>query len=134
MGSLVGGNMSLAACFSQGLIAAKRHHDHSNFYKGKNLLGLAYNFSFSFSLVFAYNFRFSSASVWQEAWWHTGRHGARGAESSTSGSSDSRKRKRPLGLVCASETSKPTSGNILSPTRPHRPNKTTPPLTRPHLL
>ena len=51
MGSLVGGNMSLAACFSQGLIAAKRHHDHSNFYKGKNLLGLAYNFSFSFSLV-----------------------------------------------------------------------------------
>jgi hypothetical protein len=47
------------------------------------------------------------------------RHGVgEGTESSTSGSSCSRKRET-LGLACAFETSKPISRDTLLPTRPH---------------
>ena len=59
---------------SEGFIALKRHHDHSNSYKGKHLIWAALPFQ-----------RFSLLSSWQEAWQHAGRHGAGGgAESSTS--------------------------------------------------
>ena len=57
--------------------------------------------------------------MWEgEAWQHPGRHGAGGAESSTSGTTDSRRKRESLDLAGASETSKPTSSEILFPTRP----------------
>ena len=51
----------------------KRHHDHGNSYKRKHLIGAVLQFQ-----------RFSPLSLWQEAWQYPGRHGAGGAESSTS--------------------------------------------------
>jgi hypothetical protein len=46
-------------------IAVKRHHDHGLSYKGKHLIGAGLQFQ-----------RFSPLSLYQEAWWHVGRHGA----------------------------------------------------------
>jgi len=40
----------------------KRHHEQGNFYKGKQLIGLGLQFQ-----------RFSPL-LWQETWWHRGRH------------------------------------------------------------
>ena len=51
----------------------KRHHGQGNFYKGKHLIGTGLQFQ-----------RYSQLSSWQEARQCVGRHGARGAESSTS--------------------------------------------------
>jgi hypothetical protein len=63
-------------------IAVKKYCDHSHSYKGKNLIRAGLQFQ-----------RFSSLSSWWEAWWHAGTHGAgEVAESSTSGSADSRKK------------------------------------------
>jgi hypothetical protein len=61
-------------------IAVKRHHDHSNSFKGKHFIG-------------SWLTDQRCSSLWQEAWWHIGRHGWcwRGAESSTSRSSGSGK-------------------------------------------
>ena len=57
-----------------GCIALERHHDQSNSYKGKHLIGAGLQFQ-----------RFSSLSSWWEAWQDKGRHGAgEGAESATS--------------------------------------------------
>jgi hypothetical protein len=53
-------------------IAVKRHHNQGNSYKGKHLTGAGLQV-----------LRFSPLS-WREAWQHPGRHGTRGAESSTS--------------------------------------------------
>ena len=50
-----------------------RHHDQGNFYKGQHLIKAGLQLQ-----------RFSPLSLWQEAWQHAGRHGAGGAESSTS--------------------------------------------------
>ena len=52
-------------------IATKRHHDQGNSYKG-HLIGVGLQVQ-----------RFSPLSLWEEAWQHPGRHGARKAESST---------------------------------------------------
>jgi hypothetical protein len=60
-------------------IAEKRHHDHSNSYKGNHLIWA--------------DFRGSVHMVMAETWQSPGRHGAgEGAESSTTGPRDSRKR------------------------------------------
>ena len=54
---------------------------------------------------------FSPSSPWR----HTGRHGAaEETENSTCGLTENRK-KEPLGLAWASETSKPTTSNTLLP-------------------
>jgi hypothetical protein len=53
-------------------IAVKRNHDQDNSYK-EHLIGSSLQFQ-----------RLSPLSSRQEAWQHPGRHGARGAESSTS--------------------------------------------------
>jgi|UPI00001F6546 hypothetical protein len=60
------------------MITVKRHHDHSNSYKGKHLIGAGLQFQ-----------RFSPLSSWREAWQHAGRQGGEGAKSSTSLSKDS---------------------------------------------
>ena len=63
--------------------------------------------------------RFHALSSWWGAWRHTGRHGAREiGESSTSGSTGSRKREK-LDLAWAFETSKPNPSDTLLPTVPH---------------
>ena len=46
-------------------IAVKNHHDHSNSYKEKHLIGAGLQFQ-----------RFSPLSSWWEAWQRAGRHGA----------------------------------------------------------
>jgi len=66
----------MCACVSRFLtqcpIALKRHHDHSNFYKGKHLIGAGLQVQ-----------RFSPWSSWQNME-RAGRHGAgEGAQSST---------------------------------------------------
>jgi hypothetical protein len=61
-------------------IAVKRHHDQDNSYKGQHLIGAG-----------LLALRFSPLSSWQEAWQCLGRHGAGGAESSTSCSEDKQK-------------------------------------------
>ena len=68
----------------------KRHSEFiSNSYKEKYLVG-----------IHLYIVQRFSPLSWQEAWWHTGRHGAgEVAESSTSGSAGSRKESEPLGLA-----------------------------------
>jgi hypothetical protein len=53
----------LAKCLSQCSIAGKRHHDHSNSYNGKHLIGACLQFQ-----------RFSLLSLCQRAWQHSGRH------------------------------------------------------------
>ena len=62
-------------CLSQGFITVKKHHDHSNSYKGKHLMGAGLQFQ-----------TFRTLSSQQEAWWHVDRRGAAGgAKSCTSG-------------------------------------------------
>ena len=69
-----------------GSIAVRRHHDHGNSYKEKHLTGTGLQFQ-----------RFSPLSSWQEAWQYSDRHAGEVAESSTSGSTGSRKRERETG-------------------------------------
>jgi hypothetical protein len=57
----------VTGCLILGFIAVKRHHEDSNFYKGKHLIGTGLLFQ-----------RFSPLSSWQETWQHAGRHGAEG--------------------------------------------------------
>ena len=57
----------------RGFTAVKRHHDHSNSYKGKHSIGTGLQIQ-----------RFSPLSSWHETWKHPHRHGAGRAESSTS--------------------------------------------------
>lgn len=66
-------------CLSQYSIAVKRHHEHSNSYKGKHLLGWLQ--------------RFSPLALGREIWQSIGsRHGAgERAESFRSGATGSRK-------------------------------------------
>ena len=45
--------------------AVERHHDQSNSYKGKRLIGAGLRFQ-----------RFSPLSSWWEVWWQASRHGA----------------------------------------------------------
>jgi hypothetical protein len=54
-------------------IAIRRQHDQGNSYKGQHLVGVDLQVQ-----------RFSPLSSWGEVWQHPGRHGAGGAESSTS--------------------------------------------------
>jgi hypothetical protein len=61
-------------CLSLGFMDAKRHHDRSNYYNGKHLIGAGLQIE-----------TFNPLLSWEEAWWHAGRQGAgEGAESSTS--------------------------------------------------
>ena len=67
---------------SLGFTAVKRHHDHSNSYKGQHFTGAGLQFRGSVPIVM----------VGSTAQWHAERHGAgEGAESSTSGSAGRRK-------------------------------------------
>ena len=68
-------------CPSWGFIAVKRHHDHSNSYKRKHLIGACLQFT-----------RFRQLSLSQGAWSRPGIGEV--AESSTSGSTGSRKREQ----------------------------------------
>jgi hypothetical protein len=87
-------------------MAVKTHHYHSSSYTEKHPSGAGLQFQ-----------GLSPSPLWQEAWWHTGRHGVgEVAESSTSGSAGSRKREA-LGLAWVFENLPPS--DILSPTRPH---------------
>ena len=71
--------LNLRHCLSEGFIAVKRHHDHSNSYKGKHLVGAGLQFQ-----------RLSPLSSWWKAWQPAGSHGAGGgAESSPSWSEGS---------------------------------------------
>lgn len=78
-------------------------HDHSTAYNGKHLIGLTYSFR------------------WLHYYHHAGEQGGMQAdmvvESSTAGSEGSRKRK-PLGLAWAFDTSEPTLSDTLPSTRP----------------
>jgi hypothetical protein len=47
-------------------IAVERHHNHGNSYKGIHLIEAGLQFQ-----------KFSPLSLWQEAWWQAGIHGAR---------------------------------------------------------
>ena len=60
-------------CLHLGFIAVKSPHDHGNSYKGKHFIGADLQVQ-----------RFSPLSSWWETRQHPGRHGAGGAESSTS--------------------------------------------------
>jgi hypothetical protein len=65
--------------------AVKRHHDHSNSYKGNHLIGVGLQFQ-----------RSSPLSSWHETWRHAGRHGTgKEAESSTSSVTSRRNNCRP---------------------------------------
>jgi len=69
-----------ARCLSQSPMAVKRHHGHSNSYKGKHFVGAGLQFQ-----------RLSSFSFWLGAWLQAGRGGAGGvAEKSVSRSAGSR--------------------------------------------
>ena len=57
-----GGNMETCLVV---FMVAKRHHDHSNSYKGKHFIEAGLQIQ-----------RFSPLSSWWEAWEHAGRHGA----------------------------------------------------------
>ena len=59
-------------CLSQGFTAVNRHYDQGNSYKD------------NISLRLAYRFRVQSIIIKAGTWQHPGRHGAGGAESSTS--------------------------------------------------
>ena len=59
-------------CLSQGFNAMNRHHDQGKSYKGQHLIGAGLQVQFIIIKV--------------GAWQHLGRHGAGGAESSTSSS------------------------------------------------
>jgi hypothetical protein len=61
-------------------IAVKKHHDQCNSYKGQHLIGTGLQI-----------LRLSPLSSKWETWQHPGRHGAGGAESSTSCSEDKQK-------------------------------------------
>lgn len=63
-------------------MAVNGHHDHGNSYTGE-YLSLECRFR---GLVHHHH--------WEETWWHEGRQGSRGTESSKSGSVGSRKRER----------------------------------------
>jgi hypothetical protein len=91
------------SCLNWGFIAVKRHHDHgisyqqikqTNKQKAKTtLLGLAHNFR---GLIHCHH------GMKHGGWWHAGRQGA-GSESSTSGSSGSRRLCATLGVAWASK-------------------------------
>lgn len=80
-----------AWCLSQCSIIMKKHPEPRNSSKGKHLLGAGLQFQ-----------KLNPWSSWQEVLWHAGRHGAgeEVAESSTSWSAGSRK-KKTLGLEWA---------------------------------
>ena len=70
-------------------IAVKRHHDHSNSYKGKHLIGAGLQFQ-----------RFSPLSSWQATWQCAGRHGAgEVAENSSLGRQQEERHWAWLGLL-----------------------------------
>ena len=60
-------------CLSEDFTAVNRYHDQGVFYKGQHSIGAGLQV-----------LRFSPLLSWQEAWQCPGRHGAGGAESSTS--------------------------------------------------
>ena len=78
------GEVELESVLVRVFNAVERHHDQSNSYKGKHLIGAGLRFQ-----------RFSPLSSWWEAWWHAGRHGAgEGAKNSMYRSKGNRKRLR----------------------------------------
>ena len=78
-------------------MAVKRHYDHSNSYKEKHLIGVAYNFR---GLVYSYH---------GGTWWPAGKHGAgERCESSKSWSIGNSKWTGSLGIAWAQKTLKPT--------------------------
>ena len=104
LGKGFGVTESLGICLSHCCIAGKRHHDHCHSYEGQHLT--------------AADLQVQSINTMAEAWWHAGRRGAgEGTESSTSGSTCSRKRDghscleplRPSGITSSSKAA-PANG------------------------
>ena len=87
----------------------KRHHDHSNSYKGKHLIGADLQFQ-----------RFSPLSSRWEAWQHAGKHGSQRAEISTSWSiGSSRRLSHWPDLSIYDLKVHPHPSDMLPPARPH---------------
>ena len=97
---------------SSGFIAVKRHHDCSDFYKRKYLIGVDLQFQ-----------KFSPSSSWQETWLCASKHGAGdGTENPTSRSAGTTETVCHTGnsLSIGDLKANPHSGT-LPPTRPHLP-------------
>lgn len=89
-------------------MAVNGHHNQGNSYKEQHLIGAGLQI-----------LRFSPLSSWREAWWHLGRHGTGGAESSTS---YSKGKQKTLLQTARRRVSKPVPYSDAFPsTRPHLP-------------